>query len=166
MKCSICQTEYEQSENTVSIELREHRAPSSNANLAKGIAAVSQFEYCSECSTSALRALSAFHREQRWTAYRDKLLHDPELPPAQRESVAMVLSVLARAEPAMMHPTVTRVDGEVALSWNPPGRSLDIAIKPTGALEWFFCNHATGYGDEGTGDAYAHYAVLFRYEAP
>jgi hypothetical protein len=83
---------------------------------------------------------------------------DETLPAKQRQCVLDTWLRIVKAQPRVMKPTAGLDEkGNFYFGWNPGDRSLDIEIDQDGKLDWFFVNHATGKGAEGSSTTKAGY---------
>lgn len=89
------------------------------------------------------RSATAAERN-RWTAFLREIACDSRLSVQQRDGVLDIWQRAIEREPNVMYPTATITDeGSVCLSWNPPGRTIEVELRAGGRVEWFASDAAS-----------------------
>ena len=103
---------------------------------------------------------------ERWEAYIASVLMDTRVPCAQRVALLSTWLRVLEANPEIAFPSSSRdrETNNLYLSWNPPGKVLDIEIHPSGQTEWFyrdFAKDADDGSDDGDVSGFLRYAKEF-----
>jgi hypothetical protein len=96
----------------------------------------------SASATLPVCRLPTASERERWTTYVLSVARDDSLTERQRIAFLETWQRILEREPSTMYPSCgVDGDGELFLSWNPRGLSLDIQVDRGGEVSWFFVNH-------------------------